>query len=94
MRITDYRPTNPYSWIMLLVGLILVGLSLGFGLTGIVRGRFGWYAAAAVCNVGVILALRVVRTLESRRIRDEEIARRDIEANAAMFARPYEPEGD
>lgn len=91
MRITDYRPTNPYSWIVFVVGLVLAGLSLGFGITGLARDRFGWYIAAAICNVGVVLALRVVRVLESRRIRDEEDARRDA---ATAFARPYEPEGD
>lgn len=94
MRLSDYRPTNPFSAIIFAVALILAGMSIGLGITGIVRGHLGWYVAAAVCELGTLGCLHIVRGLESRRIRDEDDARQDAIEDAAALARPYEPEGD
>lgn len=94
MKITDYRPTNPFSWIIFVVACVLVAAALGIGITAAVRGRWGWYAVAAACELGALLAFHIVRGMEAQRVRDEEAAAEAARRDAEIFARPYEPEGD
>lgn len=87
MRITDFRPTNPFSGIVFAVAMVAVG-------TAVVTGLVGWYVVAGGCALGAALALLVVRGMEAQRIHDEADARRDALEDAAALTRPYEPEGD